>query len=84
MRYIQYKKPNLVVDNVSKVETGRMTISFRNGNPYNEGQIVSVLFKGKNTVGLVEKVNKQSLTVSMKGVDRKKTILYNNVIGIVG
>jgi len=86
MKYIPYRKPRGWKGNslTKGVKTGPMTVSFVDGkNPYSIGQVVLVRFKGSETVALVEGVNDQSLTVTMKNIDRKKVIRYNNVISVI-
>lgn len=87
MKYIPYhkvKKGNST-GMTAGVKTGQMKVMFQEGkNPYSVGQVVLVNFKQKETVALVSKVNEQSITVEIKGVDRKKVIRYNNVKSIIG
>ncbi len=86
MKYIPYKKAKYKNNTgmTKGVKTGAMKVSFIEGkNPYEAGQVVVVKFKQNKTVALVEGVNEQSITVKIKGIDRKKVIRYNNVIEIV-
>lgn len=87
MKNIPYKKPtNWKGGNgfTKGIKTGPMKCFFKEGtNPYKAGQLVIVMFKQNKIVALVEGVNEQSITVQIKGVDRKKVIRYNNIIEIV-
>lgn len=66
------------------VKTGQMKVYFQDGrNPYKVGQILTVKFKGETKIGLVEKLTDLGVTVTIEGVDKKKSIRYNNVISIL-
>lgn len=87
MKYIPYHKVSKghSTGMTKGVATGAMKVFFQDGkNPYQVGQIVLVIFKQKETVALVEKINEQSLTVKIDGIDNKKVIRYNNVKSIIG
>lgn len=87
MKYEEYRKPtNWKGGNgmTKGITTAPMKTFFKEGmNPYKAGQIVIVRFKQEKTVALVSKVNEQSITVEIKGIDRKKVIRYNNIVEIV-
>lgn len=87
MKFIKYEKVKRGNDNgmTKGVKTAPMKTFFKEGmNPYSDGQIVMVKFKGVETVAQCVKVNEQSITVEIKGIDKKKVIRYSNIIKIVG
>lgn len=85
MKHIPYNKPTGWKGNsLQGIQTGATKVTFKDGkNPYKLGQVVMVVFKQKKVSALVEGINDQSLTVSMKGVDRKKVIRYTNVVSVI-
>lgn len=87
MEYIRYKKPTDTMNRngmTKGVKTAPMKVMFKDGmNPYKEGMVLIVLFKQKKCFAKVEKINDQSVTVTLDGVDGKKVIRYNNIISII-
>lgn len=88
MKYEGYRKPtNWKGGNgmTKGVKSAPMKTMFVEGmNPYADGQVVLVKFKGVETVAQCVNVNEQSITVEIKGIDNKKVIRFSNVIKIVG
>jgi len=81
---VKWKPSNGGLGNGKGVKTAPMKTFFVDGrNPYSDGQIVMVKFKGNETVAKCVKVNEQSITVEIKGIDKKKVIRYSNIIRIV-
>ncbi len=74
------------------VRSGRMKVFYQEGrgpepvmrNEAKVGDVVSFVFKGKLTVGLIEKFNTETFTVSMMNVDRKTAIRYNMYRELLG
>jgi hypothetical protein len=86
MKFEKYHKPSRGNDTgmTKGVKTGQMKVYFQDGrNPYKVGQILQVKFKGEKKLGLVDKVTDFGVTVTIDGIDKKKSIRYNNVISIV-
>lgn len=86
MKFIKYNKVSRSNETgITKgIHTGQMKVYFQEGrNPYKVGQLLTVKFKGEKMVGLVEKLTDLGVTVSIHGIDKKKSIRYNNVISIL-
>lgn len=74
------------------VRSGRMKTFYQEGrgpkakmtDESKVGDVVSFVFKGKLTVGLVEKFNTETFTVSIMNLDRKKVIRYNMYRELLG
>jgi len=70
------------------VRSGRMKVFYQEGrgpkavmlNEVEVGQVAKFVFKGIETFGTVEKFNEETFTVSIEGLDRKKTVRYNKYV----
>ena len=86
MKFEKYHKPSRGNETgITKgIKTGQMKVYFQDGrNPYQVGQVVSVKFKGEKKIGLIVNITELGVTVTIEGIDKKKSIRYNNVISIL-
>lgn len=73
------------------VKSGRMVTFYQDGSSPREkmqkivsvGDAVIFTFKGEATVGLVEKFNDHTFTVSMDSLDRKVPVRYDKFVSLV-
>ena len=87
MKFEKYHKPTSWKNETgmtSGIKTGQMKVYFQDGrNPYKVGQLLTVKFKGEKKIGLVDKLTDLGVTVLIHGIDKKKSIRYNNIINIL-
>lgn len=82
MDNILYKKPDWKSKsaNVRGIRTPATKVFFKDGVvPYSIGKILVVTFKGNKKFAIVNKVNDQSVTVSIENVIGNKVILFTNI-----